>query len=132
MKRLFKILLTIVVVYLIVGWTFNHPVQYFCGKHRLYSFMEQQGTNKDNILKISSSYNYKTGDYDFDVIFKDDPLVEYNYSYYLTNFSLYNLPHLFEDTNKISVSIYEYATGSPIGNTYFKKAKYMKYTDGWY
>ena len=132
MKRLLKILLTIVVVYLIVGWTFNHPVQYFCGKHRLYSFMEQQGTNKDNILKISSSYNYKTADYDFDVIFKDDPLVEYNYSYYLTNFSLYNLPHLFEDTNKISVSIYEYATGSPIGNTYFKKAKYMKYTDGWY
>ena len=132
MKRLLKILLTIVIVYLIVGWTFNHPVQYFCGKHRLYSFMEQQGTNKDNILKISSSYNYKTGDYEFDVIFKDDPLVEYNYSYYLTNFSLYNLPHLFEDTNKISVSIYEYATGSPIGNTYFKKAKYMKYTDGWY
>ena len=132
MKRLLKILLTIVIVYLIVGWTFNHPVQYFCGKHRLYSFVEQQGTNKDNILKISSSYNYKTGDYDFDVIFKDDPLVEYNYSYYLANFSLYNLPHLFEDTNKISVSIYEYATGSPIGNTYFKKAKYMKYTDGWY
>ncbi len=132
MKRLLKILLTIVIVYLIVGWTYNHPVQYFCGKHRLYSFMQQQGTNKDNILKISSSYNYKTGDYDFDVIFKDDPLVEYNYSYYLTNFSLYNLPHLFEDTNKISVSIYEYATGSPIGNTYFKKAKYMKYTDGWY
>lgn len=132
MKRLFKILLTIVIVYLIVGWTVNHPVQYFCGKHRLYSFMEQQGTNKDNILKISSSYNYKTGDYDFDVIFKDDPLVEYNYSYYLANFSLYNLPHLFEDTNKINVSIYEYATGSPIGNTYFKKAKYMKYTDGWY
>lgn len=94
--------------------------------------MQQQGTNKDNILKISSSYNYKTGDYDFDVIFKDDPLVEYNYSYYLTNFSLYNLPHLFEDTNKISVDIYEYATGSPIGNTYFKKAKYMKYTDGWH
>lgn len=132
MKRLFKILLTIVVVYLIVGWTFNHPVQYFCGKHRLYSFMEQQGTNKDNILKISSSYNYKTADYDFDVIFRDDPLVEYNYSYYLANFRLSNLPHLFEDTDKISVSIYEYATGSPIGNTYFKKAKYMKYTDGWY
>lgn len=132
MKRLLKILLTIVVVYLIVGWTINHPVQYFCGKHRLYSFMEQQGTNKDNILKISSGYNYKTGDYEFYVIFKDDPLAEYNYSYYLTNFSLYNLPHLFEDTNKISVYIYEYATGSPIGNTYFKKAKYMKYTDGWH
>ena len=132
MKRLFKILLTIVIVYLIVGWTVNHPVQYFCGKHRLYSFMEQQGTNKDNILKISSSYNYKTGDYDFDVIFKDDPLVEYRYSYYLANFRLSNLTHLFEDTDKISVSIYEYATGSPIGNTYFKKAKYMKYTDGWH
>ena len=94
--------------------------------------MEQQGTNKDNILKISSSYNYKTADYDFDVIFKDDPLVEYRYSYYLANFRLYNLTHLFEDTNKISVSIYEYATGSPIGNTYFKKAKYMKYADGWH
>ena len=132
MKRLLKILLTIVIVYLIVGWTVNHPVQYFCGKHRLYSFMEQQGTNKDNILKISSGYNYKTGDYEFYVIFKDDPLVEYNYSYHLTYFRLSNLPHLFEDTDKISVSIYEYATGSPIGNTYFKKAKYMKYTDGWY
>ncbi|MBS5966573.1 MAG: DUF3139 domain-containing protein [Finegoldia magna] len=132
MKRLFKILLTIVIVYLIVGWTYNHPVQYFCGKHRLYSFMEQQGTSKDNILKISSGYNYKNGDYDFYVIFKDDPLVEYNYSYHLTYFRLSNLPHLFEDTDKISVDIYEYATGSPIGNTYFKKAKYMKYTDGWY
>ncbi|MDU2131274.1 DUF3139 domain-containing protein [Finegoldia magna] len=132
MKRLFKILLTIVVVYLIVGWTYNHPVQYFCGKHKLYSFMEKQGTSKDNILKISSGYNYKNGDYDFYVIFKDDPLVEYRYSYHLTYFSLSNLPHLFEDTDKINVSIYEYATGSPIGNTYFKKAKYMKYTDGWY
>ena len=119
MKRLFKILLTIVIVYLIVGWTYNHPVQYFCGKHRLYSFMEQQGTSKDNILKISSGYNYKNGDYDFYVIFKDDPLVEYNYSYHLTYFRLSNLPHLFEDTNKISVDIYEYATGSPIGNTYY-------------
>lgn len=132
MKRLFKILLTIVIVYLVVGWTINHPIQYFCGKHKLYSFMEKQGTNKDNILKISSGYNYKTGDYDFYVIFKDDPLVEYCYSYHLTYFSLSNLPHLFEDTDKINVSIYEYATGSPIGNTYFKKAKYMKYTDGWY
>ena len=94
--------------------------------------MEKQGTNKDNILKISSGYNYKNGDYDFYVIFKDDPLVEYNYSYHLTYFRLSNLPHLFEDTNKISVDIYEYATGSHIGNTYFKKAKYMKYTDGWY
>lgn len=132
MKRLLKILLTIVIVYLIVGWTVNHPVQYFCGKHRLYSFMEQQGTNKDNILKISSNYDYKSSNYEFNVIFKDDPLVEYNYSYHLTSFRLSNLPHLFEYTNKISVYIYEYATGSPIGNTYFKKAKYMKYTDGWY
>ena len=94
--------------------------------------MEQQGTNKDNILKISSSYDYKTTGFDFDVIFKDDPLVEYRYSYHLTHFSLSNLPHLFEDNNKISVDIYEYATGSPIGNTYFKNAKYMKYTDGWH
>lgn len=132
MKRLFKILLTIVVVYLIVGWTINHPVQYFCGKHRLYSFMQQQGTNKDNILKISSSYDYKAGNHEFNVIFKDDPLVEYIYSYHLANFRLKGLPHLFEDNNKISVDIYEYATGSPIGNTYFKKAKYMKYTDGWH
>lgn len=94
--------------------------------------MEQQGTNKDNILKISSSYDYKTEGYDFDVIFKDDPLVEYRYSYHLVNFRLKSLPHLFEDTNKIIVFIYEYPTGSPIGNTYFKKAKYMKYTEEWY
>lgn len=132
MKRLLKILLTIVIVYLVVGWTYNHPVQYFCGKHKLYSFMEKQGTSKDNILKISSSYDYKASNYDFNVIFKDDPLVEYCYSYHLTYFSLSNLPHLFEDTDKINVSIYEYATGSPIGNTYFKKAKYMKYADGWH
>lgn len=94
--------------------------------------MQQQGTNKDNILKISSSYDYKAGNHEFNVIFKDDPLVEYRYSYHLTYFRLSNLTHLFEDTNKISVDIYEYATGSPIGNTYFKKAKYMKYTDGWH
>lgn len=94
--------------------------------------MEQQGTNKDNILKISSSYDYKAGNSEFNVIFKDDPLVEYRYSYRLVNFRLKSLPHLFEDTNKIIVFIYEYPTGSPIGNTYFKKAKYMKYTEEWY
>lgn len=121
MKRLLKILLTIVIVYLIVGWTVNHPVQYFCGKHRLYSFMEQQGTNKDNILKISSNYDYKSSNYEFNVIFKDDPLVEYNYSYHLTSFRLSNLPHLFEDTNKISVYIYEYATGSQLVTLILKR-----------
>ncbi len=131
MKKFLKGLFIAIVGIFVVIWTIYHPIQYVCGKQRLYSFIEEQGTNKDNILKLSSGFDYSTGNYQYYVIFKDDPLVEYTYDYSLIMLFSTDFKYVLSHTNEMSFSAKEYSTGTTLGNTYFKKVKYMDHMYEW-
>lgn len=81
--RFIEILVCVFVVYNVLWWVVDHPIQSYFANKKLDQVLTLQGTNRSNIKSIEQYTNTSKNTTYFEIYFKDDPNTQYEYNYFL-------------------------------------------------
>lgn len=81
--KFIKIVICIFVIYNVVWWVVDHPIQNHFANKKLDQILTLQGTDRSNIKSIEKYNDASENTTCFTIYFKDDPNTQYEYRYFL-------------------------------------------------
>ncbi|MBS5777805.1 DUF3139 domain-containing protein, partial [Finegoldia magna] len=81
--KFIKIVICIFVIYNVVWWVVDHPIQSYFANKKLDQVLTLQGTDRSNIKSIEQNSEPSKNTTSFTIYFKDDPNTQYEYRYFL-------------------------------------------------
>ena len=81
--KFIKIVICIFVIYNVVWWVVDHPIQSYFANKKLDQVLTLQGTDRSNIKSIEKFHDASRDTTCFTIYFKDDPNTQYEYRYFL-------------------------------------------------
>ena len=81
--KFIKIVICIFVIYNVVWWVVDHPIQNHFANKKLDQVLALQGTDRSNIKSIEQYNDTSKNTTSFTIYFKDDPNTQYEYRYFL-------------------------------------------------